>query len=67
MQKKVRSVNGIETNNQLGYFKWQEFELKRNRMGAAYANYIKVYGSVFGGLTWLGFRLAEYNKAKWEL
>ena len=67
MEKKVRSVNGLETNNQVGYFNWQEFELKRKRMGSAHANFIKVYGSVFGGLTWLSFRILEYEKAKWEL
>jgi hypothetical protein len=67
MEKKVRSVNGIETNNQVGYFNWQEFELKRKRMGFARAKFITAYGGVyggfFGGMLWGLIRYNEYVQA----
>ena len=67
MEKKVRSVNGIETNNQVGYFNWQEFELKKKRMGFARAKFITVYGGgyggFFGGILWGFMRLYEYVQA----
>ena len=67
MEKKVRSVNGIETNNQVGYFNWQEFELKKKRMGFARAKFITVYGGgyggVIGGVFWGVLRLYEWGQA----
>ena len=67
MEKKVRSVNGIETNNKVGYFNWQEFELKKKRMGFARAKFITVYGGgyggFFGGILWGFMRLYEYAQA----
>ena len=67
MEKKVRSVNGIETNNQVGYFNWQEFELKKKRMGFARAKFITVYGGgyggFFGGILWGYMRLVEWGQA----
>ena len=67
MEKKVRSVNGIETNNQVGYFNWQEFELKKKRMGFARAKFITVYGGgyggFFGGVFWGVLRYYEWGQA----
>ena len=67
MEKKVRSVNGIETNNQVGYFNWQEFELKKKRMGFARAKFITVYGGgyggFFGGVFWGVLRFYEWGQA----
>jgi hypothetical protein len=65
MKKKVRYVNGNETNNQMGYFKWQEFELNRMRW-VHRTKLISVYfgyGGLFGGLFWWGVRAAEWSSA----
>jgi hypothetical protein len=67
VKKKLRYINGIETDNKLGYYDSKELDLKKKSLvkektigAAAVTGY---YGGIIGGITWLILRLSEWVSA----